>query len=46
MIIIARYEKETYRKVVIESFKRKGIKYFLFRLTHIGSKITILKRNI
>lgn len=46
MIIIARYEKETYRKVIIETFKRKGIKYLLFRIRHIGSKITILKRDI
>lgn len=46
MILIARYEKETYRKVIIETFKRKGIKYLLFRIRHIGSKITILKRDI
>lgn len=46
MIIIARYEKNTYRKVIVETFKRKGIKYFLFRLRHIGSRITVFKREL
>lgn len=43
MIVLAVYEKEKFRKICYEGFERKGIKYLIFRLQHIGWKVSVFK---
>jgi hypothetical protein len=43
MTVIARFKKGNYNKTDIDSFKRKGIKYLIFRLKHIGWEVSIIK---
>lgn len=44
MIVLAVYEKEGVRKICYEEFKRKGIRYFLFRIQYIGWEVSVFKK--
>ena len=44
MIVLAECGEDKVRKICYEEFKRKGIKYLIFRIQHIGWKVKVFKK--